>query len=54
MADVRGLADTSVFVALETGRPIAPLPPAVSVSVITLGELELGALAAGDPIERAR
>ena len=41
-----GLLDTSVFIAAETGRPLDPLPERVAVSVITLGELELGVLAA--------
>ena len=43
-----GLLDTSVFVASETGRSLGPLPERVAVSVVTLGELELGVLAADD------
>jgi predicted nucleic acid-binding protein len=41
---VRGLLDTSVFIAEEQGRPLAAerLPDEAAVSVITLGELELG------------
>lgn len=49
-----GLLDTSVFIARETGRPLAPLPERVAVSVVTLGELELGVLAANDQDVRAR
>lgn len=43
-----GLLDTSVFIAKESGRPLGPLPERVAVSVITIGELELGVLAATD------
>jgi predicted nucleic acid-binding protein len=50
-----GLADTSVFIALEQARPLAAVPPArVAVSVITVGELRLGVLAAADGATRAR
>lgn len=49
-----GLLDTSVFIAKETGRPIAQLPQRVAVSVITIGELQLGVLAATDSERRAR
>ena len=50
MALSRGLADTSVFVARETGRPIdeRSLPDELAVSVITIGELRAGVLAASD------
>jgi predicted nucleic acid-binding protein len=49
------LADTSVFIALEQERPIAgPPPEEVAVSVITVGELRLGVLAAKDGPSRAR
>jgi toxin FitB len=49
------ILDTSIFVAVEQGRPISrPLPEAVSVSVVTLAELELGVLAARDPDIRAQ
>jgi len=49
------LADTSVFIALEQDRPLAgPPPEAVVVSVITVGELRLGVLAAGEGATRAR
>lgn len=56
MAVPRGLADTSLFVALETGRPLADasLPDALAVSVVTLAELRAGVLAARDLATRAR
>ena len=43
-----GIADTSVFIARETGRPLAVelFPERVGVSVITIGELRAGVLAA--------
>ena len=44
-----GLADTTVFVAAETGRvarPLDRLPDRLAVSVITIGELRAGVLAA--------
>ena len=48
------ILDTSIFVALEQGRPLdRPLPDHVSVSVVTLAELELGVLVARDPDTRA-
>ena len=48
------ILDTSIFVALEQGRPLErPLPDRVSVSVVTLAELELGVLVARDPDTRA-
>jgi hypothetical protein len=50
-----GLADTSVFIALEQERALSGSPPrAVAVSVITVGEVRLGVLAAGDGPTRAR
>lgn len=49
-----GLLDTSVFIARETGRPLGALPDQVAVSVVTLGELQLGVLAAEDDAIRAR
>jgi predicted nucleic acid-binding protein len=44
----RGLLDTSVFIARESGRPLdaAALPDEVAVSVITVAELRAGVLAA--------
>lgn len=49
-----GLADTSVFIAKESGRPLGALPKRIAVSVVTIGELQLGVLAAGDRETRAR
>lgn len=49
-----GLLDTSVFIARETGRRMTDLPSRVAVSVVTIGELELGVLAADDAPIRAR
>lgn len=49
------ILDTSIFIAAEQGRPLGqPLPDEVSVSVITLAELELGVLMAADADTRAR
>jgi len=44
----RGLVDTSVFIARESGRPfdVDALPDDLAVSVITIGELRAGVLAA--------
>jgi predicted nucleic acid-binding protein len=50
----RAVADTSVFVARETGRPMAPLPDQIAVSVITAAELELGVLRAADATRSQR
>ena len=49
-----GLLDTSVFIARETERPLGQLPDHVAVSVVTIGELQLGVLSASDPPSRAR
>ena len=49
-----GLLDTSVFIARETDRPLGELPERVAVSVVTLGELQLGVLAATEPERRSR
>jgi len=49
-----GLLDTSVFIARETGRPLGDLPEHVAVSVVTVGELQLGVLSADDATTRAR
>ena len=51
---MRGLLDTSVFIAREAGRPLEGLPDEPAVSVITLGELHLGVLRAKDRETRAR
>jgi hypothetical protein len=49
-----GLLDTSVFIARETSRPLGELPEHVAVSVVTIGELQLGVLHAPDDASRAR
>lgn len=49
-----GLLDTSVFIAREIERPLGELPTRVTVSVVTIGELELGVLSAHDGASRAR
>lgn len=49
-----GLLDTSVFIAREAQRPLGDLPERVAVSAITVGELQLGVLAATDADVRAR
>jgi predicted nucleic acid-binding protein len=51
-----GLADTSIFIARETGRPIesGALPDRLAVSVITIGELRAGVLAASTTDVRDR
>lgn len=51
-----GLADTSLFIASESGRPLdlAALPDRLAVSVITIGELRAGVLAASDLATRDR
>jgi predicted nucleic acid-binding protein len=53
---VKGLLDTSVFIALESGRPIDEqrIPEETAVSVVTLAELQAGVLAAADLDVRAR
>jgi predicted nucleic acid-binding protein len=50
----RAIADTSVFIAAETGRPLGELPDEIAVSVVTAAELELGVLRARDARTRAR
>ena len=41
---MRGILDTSIFIATEQGRPLATesLPEMAAISVVTLAELELG------------
>ena len=54
---MRGLLDTSVFIADEEGRPLASdrLPDEAAISVVTLAELELGVhMAASDPVRGMR
>lgn len=50
------VADTSLLIALESGRRLRdmPLPDRLTVSVITIGELRAGVLAAGDLDQRDR
>jgi predicted nucleic acid-binding protein len=49
-----GLADTSFFIAIETGRDVDldVAPPELSISVITVGVLRSGVLSASDPVVR--
>lgn len=49
----RAIADTSVFVAQESGRELGELPEEIAVSVITAAELELGVLRAAEADARA-
>lgn len=53
---MKGLLDTSVFIALESGRPLDEqrIPDEAAVSVVTLAELQAGVLAAADVDVRAR
>lgn len=50
----RGLIDTSVFIAEESGRPLGALPRMAASSVITVAELHLGVLMADEPSIRAQ
>ncbi len=52
----RAVADTSVFIARESGRPLdlRALPDELAVSIITIGELRAGVLAAQDVTTRDR
>lgn len=52
----RGLVDTSIFIARESGRPVdgAALPDELAVSVVTIGELRAGVLVALDVATRDR
>ena len=49
-----GLLATSVFIAPELERTLGQIPPQVTVSVVTIGELELGVLSAKDGADRVR
>ena len=54
---MRGLLDTSVFIADEQARPLAAerLPEEAAISVVTLAELELGVhVAASDSVRGQR
>lgn len=50
----KAVADTSIFIAQETGRELGELPEKIAVSVITVAELKLGVLRATDADARAR
>lgn len=52
----RAVADTSIFIADETGRPLdkGVLPDELTISVVTVGELRAGVLAANDLATRDR
>jgi predicted nucleic acid-binding protein len=50
----RAIADTSIFIAQETGHELGDLAEEIAVSVITAAELELGVLRAKDRDVRAR
>lgn len=52
----RGLADTSLFIAGATGRRIdaGALPDILAISVVTIGELRAGVLAAAEVATRDR
>jgi predicted nucleic acid-binding protein len=52
----RGLLDTSVFIARESGRPLDDnlLPEESAISAVTVAELQAGVLAASDTEVRAR
>jgi len=49
----RAIADTSIFVARESGRALGKIPEEIAVSVITAAELELGVLQARNDAARA-
>lgn len=53
---VRALIDTSVFIAMESGRRLIldSLPEGATASVITLAELTVGVLATSDLATRSR
>ena len=51
---MKGLIDTSIFIAEESGRPIGTLPEEAAISVVTLAELHSGVLLAKDERTRAR
>jgi predicted nucleic acid-binding protein len=52
----RGLLDTTIFIARESGRPIDEnlLPDEAATTVVTLAQLHAGVLAASDTDTRAR
>jgi predicted nucleic acid-binding protein len=54
LSELAGLLDTSVFIAREVGRHLGEFPDRVTVSVVTIGELELGVLSATDALARGK
>lgn len=56
LGQTRGLLDTSIFIARESGRELREedLPEEFAISVVTRAELRLGVLAAGDSAIRDR
>src|SRR5437763_476583 len=54
METERGLLDTSVFIAQETGRHLGTLPALAAISAVTIAELHLGVLMADDVRVRAQ
>lgn len=52
-APSRAVADTSIFVARESGRALGSLPDSLAVSAVTAAELELGVLRARDVATRS-
>jgi predicted nucleic acid-binding protein len=50
----KAVADTSIFIAQETGCELGELPEKIAVSVITVAELELGVLRAAKEVEVIR
>jgi predicted nucleic acid-binding protein len=51
---VRGLLDTSIFIAEEQERALNSLPDEAAISVMTLAELHVGVLLAKSPSARAQ
>jgi len=53
--NTRAIADTSLFIARETDRPLVPYAEdlEIAVSIVTIAELEMGVLAAAEPRSRA-
>ena len=51
----RAVADTSLFIARESGRPLRAYEEdrEIAVSIVTVAELEMGVLAAVEPLARA-
>jgi predicted nucleic acid-binding protein len=49
----RAIADTSIFIAQETGRELGDLPEEIADSVVTAAKLELGVLRAASATARA-